>query len=148
MKSAGAIFPNRSPSNLPFVGRDHPPIPSESARKKKTRKRGRNEERENRDDTNQTEGDPRSLHFSCDRVCASPFFFSRRILVSDGAFCRFVEHVRDVDYQNATSNDRHIELVGALGVLRAEGRARRERGNGGGGGGDRDESTSENYESS
>lgn len=76
MKSAGAIFPNRSPSNLPFVGRDHSSILNESAcKKKKKRERERNEERENRDDINQTEGDSRSLHFSCDRAYASPFFF-------------------------------------------------------------------------
>lgn len=148
MKSAGAIFPNRSPSNLPFVGRDHPPIPNEPAckKEKKKKKGGRNEEEIVI--TNQTEGDPRSSHFSCDRVFVSPFFFfSRRILMLYGAFCRFVGHVRNVNYQNATRNDRQIELVGTCWCSMCErknttrGRERRRRWQG-------DESTSENYGSS
>lgn len=32
----------------------------------------------------------------------------------DGAFCRFVGHVRDVNYQNMTRNDRQMKLVGTL----------------------------------
>lgn len=107
MKSAGAIFPNRSPSNLPFVGRDHPPNPRVKRKKKKG---GKNKKkREEIVITNQTEGDSRSSHFSCDRLCVSVFLFTTYPCV-DEAFCRFVGHVRN--YQNATRNDRQIELVG------------------------------------
>lgn len=77
MKSAGAIFPNRSPLNLPFGGRDHPPERTCAQKEKKEGKGGRNEEEIVI--TNQTEGDSRSLHFSCDRVFVSPFFFPRSL---------------------------------------------------------------------
>lgn len=73
MKSAGAIFPNRRPSNLPFVGRDDPSISNEREKKIAI--------------TNQTEKrspPPIIIAFlsrSC--LCASLFFFFRRI-----SFCR------------------------------------------------------------
>lgn len=59
--------------------------------------------------TNQTEGDLRSLHFFCD-LCVSIFLFATYSYI-DGAFRRFVGHVRNVNYQNATRNDRQMELV-------------------------------------
>lgn len=64
----------------------------------------------------------------------------------DGAFCRFVGHVRNVNYQNATRNDRQMELVGDVWVshVRREDYGVSEGTDEGG----RDETTSENYESS
>jgi len=108
MKSAGAIFPNRSPSDLPFVGRDHPLNP------RAKRKRGREGEttKEEIVITNQNRrrfGHRVSLAIVC--LCVSVFLFATYPYV-DGPFCRFVGHVRNVNYQNATRNDRQIELVG------------------------------------
>jgi len=45
------------------------------------------------------------------RLCVSVFLFATYPYV-DGPFCRFVGHVRNVNYQNATRNDRQMELVG------------------------------------
>lgn len=94
---------------------------------------------------NQTEEDSRSLHFSYD-LCVSVFLFATYPYV-DGASCRFAGHVRNVNYQNTTRNDRQIELVGTCWCPACKEHGESE-GTEGGGGGDRDESTSENYESS
>lgn len=63
--------------------------------------------------------------------------FSFRDPYIDGAFCRFVGHVRNVNYQNATRNDRQIELVGTCWCPVCErkntARARERRRRGGGG---------------
>ncbi|KAL0100691.1 hypothetical protein PUN28_019227 [Cardiocondyla obscurior] len=70
-------------------------------------------------------------------VSVSPFLFFflfATYLCIDGAFCRFVEHVRNVNYQNVTRNDRQIKKKNSSGhdfltakgvnVVRAEERRR------------------------
>lgn len=81
MMSVGAIFPNRRPSNLPFIGRNQPPNLACKS------KREMNEIH----DYKSNEGRKFSilLHFHM-RSCVC-FIFRRA-----GAFCRFVGHVRDL----------------------------------------------------
>jgi len=104
MKSAGAIFPNRRPSNLPFTGRNHLPISNESACKRERKKIAI---------TNQTKRDPRSLlHFSRDRIFFFFFFFFATYLFVDGTFHRFVEGMCVMFWvvKRGTRNGRQIEL--------------------------------------
>jgi len=82
MKSAGAIFPNRSPSNLPFVGRDHPLNPR-AKRKREKRKGERNDERGNCDYKSKSKK-IWSSRFSCDRVSLCLCFSFR-----DVSLCRW-----------------------------------------------------------
>lgn len=135
-KVPAQYFQIEAPRTCRLSEGNRPPIPNESACKKKHKRKenGREKCEEEIVITNQTEGDSRSLHFSCNRV--SVFLFA--ILVSthqcvDGAFYRFAGHMHNVSYQNVTKKKKrssNITRRERVGVLRAKERARRERGNG------------------
>lgn len=112
MKSAGAIFPNRLTPLESAVGRggialrSRRPACRKKQRKKQEKREGRGGNRDHK-----SNGEEDSLHFLFrDRVFVSPVFFPRSYTRTRRCgFCRFVGHVRDVNYQNATGNDRQIE---------------------------------------
>lgn len=121
-------------------------LPNEPARKKEKKKRREREGEMKRKSWSQIKRKETLGHCTSLAIVSLCLRFSFRDPYIDGVFCRFVGHVRNVNYQNATRNDRQIELVGTCwcpvcerkNTARARERRRRQRW----------ESTSENYESS
>lgn len=118
-KVPAQYFQIEAPRTCRLSEGNRPPIPNESACKKKHKRKenGREKCEEEIVITNQTEGDSRSLHFSCNRV--SVFLFA--ILVSthqcvDGAFYRFAGHMHNVSYQNVTKKKKTIVKYNSSGT--------------------------------